>query len=138
MKNGFTLQLKAGVDGLQRINAELDRVGESEEWPPALDFQIKLAIEELLMNIIHHGDRGGGKDVECRVSSSADAVEIELTDFGPRFNPFADAPEADTTSGVEERGVGGLGIHFVTELMSTTHYERKKGRNFVRLVRQRD
>jgi sigma-B regulation protein RsbU (phosphoserine phosphatase) len=46
-----------------------------------------------------------------------------ITDNGIPFDPTA-APEADTTSSVEDRSIGGLGIHLMRSLMTSITYRR--------------
>ena len=42
----------------------------------------------------------------------------------------------DTTLSLEEREVGGLGIHLVRKMMDEVAYERRINRNVVRLVKR--
>jgi serine/threonine-protein kinase RsbW len=43
--------------------------------------------------------------------------------------------DVDTTLPLEERKVGGLGIHFIRQLMDTTDYERRDGNNVLTLTK---
>jgi len=61
--------------------------------------------------------------------------EVVVTDDGPAFDPLG-APEPDMSLGVEERPVGGLGIALVRKLMDETEYERRDGKNRLRLRRR--
>ena len=62
-------------------------------------------------------------------------VTVTLTDAGEPFDPFRlDAP--DTTLSVEERPMGGLGIHLVGQLRDQVCYQRREGHNVVVLVKQ--
>ena len=62
-------------------------------------------------------------------------VTVVLTDDGPPFDPFGrDAP--DTTLSVEDRPIGGLGIHLVLQLMDNVSYRRQDDHNIVVLVKQ--
>ena len=55
-------------------------------------------------------------------------------DKGIPFDPTA-APEADTTLGVEERAIGGLGIHLVRNIMDSISYENKNGMNILTMIK---
>ena len=48
---------------------------------------------------------------------------ITITDDGFPFNPFVKDPP-DTKLNVDERNIGGLGIHIVKNLMDEYHYKR--------------
>ncbi|MDE2993123.1 MAG: ATP-binding protein [Chloroflexota bacterium] len=45
-----------------------------------------------------------------------------------------DAPAPDTAASLEERSVGGLGIHLVRTMMDELHYRREQGRNYLTLT----
>jgi anti-sigma regulatory factor (Ser/Thr protein kinase) len=50
------------------------------------------------------------------------------------FNPFTtEAPDTDLS--IEEREVGGLGIHLVKNIMDEVHYKRHGDTNIVTVVK---
>ena len=53
-------------------------------------------------------------------------------DDGREFDPLS-APEVDVHAPLEERTVGGLGIHLLRNMVSEIRYERSGGRNHLRL-----
>jgi sigma-B regulation protein RsbU (phosphoserine phosphatase) len=55
-----------------------------------------------------------------------------ISDRGVPFDPTAKA-EADTTLSVEERPIGGLGIHLVRQIMDSVNYEYVGGMNILTL-----
>jgi len=57
-------------------------------------------------------------------------VELQVEDDGRKFDPTS-APEVDTRVPLEERRVGGLGIHLVRSMATRVRYERTDGRNHV-------
>jgi len=94
-----------------------------------------MAFDELLANIISYGY----VDKECheigiKVSLIHDTVVIVITDDGLPFNPFT-REEPDTELSIEERGVGGLGIHLVKNVMDEAHYKRHIDSNVITLVK---
>jgi sigma-B regulation protein RsbU (phosphoserine phosphatase) len=48
------------------------------------------------------------------------------------FDPTSHRPAATSLS-AEERPVGGLGIHLITQLMDSINYERKDDKNILTL-----
>ena len=68
--------------------------------------------------------------VVVEVELNQDRVTVTLTDDGTPFDPFSQ-PEPDTTLSVEERPIGGLGIHLVREMMDDVSYQRRDGHNVV-------
>ena len=64
-------------------------------------------------------------------------VRVEVVDDGTPFDPTAAAaPRTDLA--LDEREVGGLGIHLVRELMDDVRYERAGGRNKLSFSRSYD
>ena len=61
---------------------------------------------------------------------------FNISDNVVSFDPTAKA-EVDTTLSDEEREIGGLGIHLVRHIMDNVEYERKDGRNILRLSKKR-
>jgi anti-sigma regulatory factor (Ser/Thr protein kinase) len=60
---------------------------------------------------------------------------LMVEDDGIPFNPFH-VEEPDVGLTVEERGIGGLGIHLVRETMDEHHYQRRANKNIVILVKE--
>lgn len=97
---------------------------------------LQVALDEVLSNAIRYAfPDGGSHPIDVRFRASARAVEVTIEYGGIAFDP-ADAPPPDLRSPLGERREGGLGIHFVRQLMDETRYRRAGGRNRVTLVRQ--
>lgn len=91
--------------------------------------QLSLVLDELLTNIISYAwPQGGEHSIALRVWVAADGVGAELVDDGMAFDP-RDAPQADLTASLEDREVGGLGVHFAMTLMDSVDYRRSEGKN---------
>ena len=72
--------------------------------------------------------------IEIQVELLKKRLTIQITDDGIAFNPF-EQEEPDTDQPLQERQVGGLGIHLVRKLMDEVHYERRADKNVVRLTK---
>lgn len=57
-------------------------------------------------------------------------MTAEVEDDGRPFNPL-EAPEPDLAAPVEERKVGGLGIHLIRNMMDHLEYRRLQGTNLL-------
>ena len=128
------LKLEARPDELARINAAVEEFGERAAWPPKLLFRVNLVLEELGLNVMTHGQEAGASELEVIVTSDADTVAIEIVDDGPRFDPLQDAPLPDPEASLDERPVGGLGIHLVRTMMDDVSYRYENGKNRLTLV----
>ncbi len=90
-----------------------------------------ILLDELVANIVRHAytDREDGR-IEVVMQLEDAMVCVTLRDFGSPFDPTLLAP-ADTTSGVDERDFGGLGIHFVRRIADRFSYRRDGDANEV-------
>lgn len=132
-----SFRIKADLDKLRRVAAAAEELGLQEDWSPALVHQVDLAIEEIGNNVIRHGFEGGPGEIEITLTSESDAITIEIADDGRAFNPLKDAPIPDVEAALEDRPIGGLGVHLVLTMMDEMHYKRKNGRNHLTLVKRR-
>ena len=134
MSAQVSLNLKTSLDELERITAAVEDLGEQEDWPPAFTFRVNLVLEELGINIINHGYDDGIHEFDITLTSDANTLTIEISDDGRPFDPLHDAPDPNTAASLEERSVGGLGIHLVRTMMDELHYRREQGRNYLTLT----
>ena len=133
------LSLRMGFEAadLPRIQAAIGEFSREQDWPPDIEFQVDLVLEELVLNVVNHGSAGGAGEIAIELLSDAEAVTIEIIDDGKPFDPLTDAPDPDTESSIEDRAVGGLGIHLVRTMMDEVSYRREENRNHMILVKRR-
>ncbi len=137
MSATLDLRVETKIEEMERLAAVVEDFGEGEDWPPALTFQVNLALEELWLNVLNYGHERGLHEVCIRLVSETDALTIEITDDGKPFDPLIDAPLPDTTGGLGDRDIGGLGIHLVRTMMDELEYRREEGKNHLTLVKRR-
>lgn len=94
-------------------------------------FKTELVAEEVLTNITTHS-RPSRSDstIEVSLSKSNNILELSFEDTGEPFN-MLDTPSVNVDLPIEERPVGGLGIHLVKKNVDKAHYGRLKGRNIL-------
>ena len=134
MSASLHLKLAARPEELERINRAIEELGEREDWPAKLRFRVNLVLEEVGLNVMTHGQEAGASELEIIVTSDAATTTIEIVDDGPRFNPLQDAPLPDPEASLDERPIGGLGIHLVRTMMDEVSYRYEGGRNRLTLV----
>jgi anti-sigma regulatory factor (Ser/Thr protein kinase) len=136
MPHGFRMSVDPHSGGVGELNAAFAGFAEAHGLPPAARRSVNVAIDELVANAISYGEKGRDPcSVTVEVELDHERVTVILTDDGPPFDPFGqDAP--DTTLSVDERPIGGLGIHLVKQLMDNVSYQRREGHNVVVLVKQ--
>ena len=134
--NGMQLTIEPDRGAVARANAAFTAFAEANAVPAGVRRSLNVALDELLQNMIAHGfvGRQGGA-VTIAVELGSDRLTVTLSDDGRPFDPLGTATP-DTTGSVEERPVGGLGIHLVRQLMDEVRYQRSADRNVVTLVKR--
>ena len=129
-----SLRIKTELSELERIFAMVNELGSQNSWPDDFIFRINLVVEEVAMNCITYCREDGVADFEIRITPESDALAIDIIDGGRPFNPLTDAPEADTDSDIEDRPIGGLGIHLVRTMTDEMRYRREEDQNHLTLI----
>ena len=127
------LQLRNRLEEIKRANGAFSEFSLVTDLPAPVRQQVCLCLDELLANIISYGYPDGEEHlIDLHVLLGDDALDITLSDDGIPFDPFRQE-EPDTKLSVEDRPIGGLGLHLVKNLMDSYHYERRGEHNFVQL-----
>lgn len=135
MKNPVSLRcdLHGTVQELPAFFAQLEAWAEACGLPMGGTAKLGLMLDELLTNVAMHGYGNQGGPVSVQVDLLApDSVQVVLRDQGPAFDP-TDMPEPDLELALEDRKVGGLGVHFVRRLAQRFSYRRDGDCNEVTL-----
>ena len=104
--------------------------------PDALD-GVLLAVDEAITNIVLHGYRGRAEGkIEVSVERDGSDLVIGLYDDAPPFDPATVEPP-DLTLPLEERPIGGMGIHLMRQnLDGITHRAAEGGGNELFLIKR--
>jgi len=133
MVNKQTIILKNNLDELEKLSTNLEEFFEENDIAPKILFQVNLALDELVTNIISYGYSDGFvHEVLIEISFADSTISLTVSDDGVAFNPMT-IPEPDLNQSAEDREIGGLGIHFVRKNMDCMEYQRLDGRNIVSL-----
>jgi anti-sigma regulatory factor (Ser/Thr protein kinase) len=135
--NRLSLALSNDLNEIPRMGAAVEQFGADHRIDTATIDDINVALDELVTNVIRYAHADGGRhDILVELAlDDAGRLTVEIADDGRPFDPF-DRPPPDLDSPLEERPVGGLGIHFVRSLMDEASYRREGDTNRVRLVKQ--
>ena len=132
------LSLKNELTEIDRANESFNAYAEGNGIPKKVNRQINLVFDELLNNIISHAYRDDNEhDIELRVELTGDRLAVTIADDGMPFNPFG-LETPDTGLSLEEREIGGLGIHLVRNVMDDVVYQRKIDKNVTTLIKHID
>jgi anti-sigma regulatory factor (Ser/Thr protein kinase) len=139
MKVKRSLCIESDLSELERLHDAVAELGEVGNWPPNLVYQVNLVLEELIVNTMNYGyDDDERHEIEIALTSDADVFTVEIIDDGHAFNPLSDAPGPDLEAAIEDRPIGGLGIHLVRSIMDELYYRREQDRNHLTLIKRRN
>jgi sigma-B regulation protein RsbU (phosphoserine phosphatase) len=121
---------------IERLAGMVEEFAQRHGLPTKALFDINLSLDELLTNIMSYAyDDSRPHDILVTMAVEQGDVAIALEDDGRAHDPFtAPAPELDLA--LEDRAIGGLGVHFVRNLMDAFEYRREGNRNIVLLKKQ--
>jgi len=123
------LVLDGNLGELERVTAEAARFCRQHGLDGDVEFDLNLVLEELFTNTVRHGGCEGVEGAaEVLLAMLPDGVRLEYADRGTPFDPLA-APRPDLTAPLEDRRIGGLGIHLMRQIMRDFEYQRSNGWN---------
>lgn len=120
---------------LQRLNGALADFANLHRIQPDSISPIRLALEEIVVNILHHGFDGDPLPFIVRLSLVDQDLHLEIEDYGRPFNPLEPA-DPDTNQDLDSRPIGGLGVFLVRRLMDRIDYRRAQERNILNITKR--
>ena len=114
------------------LNNELSKVS----CPKKTTYQLDVALDEIVSNIVNHGYEGKGGPLTMSVEyrEEKNAIYLKFIDKGIPYNPLHNAdPNLDVS--LEERKVGGVGIYIVKNTMDDMKYKYENSENILTLTK---
>lgn len=127
MSECLDLSIAANHDDLVRAMGRIEEFLAGHATAPAVDYAAQLAFEELATNVIKYS---GARAFEAHLDLGPPA-QLTLRDAGRPFDPWHDAAVPDLDQALEDRPIGGLGLHMVREMAAEVAYERRNNANVV-------
>ena len=129
------IELGNRLEDIADVMAALEEFSDSAGLDAGVAQAAELILDELLTNTISYGfsDTAQHK-ILVEMLVKANALHIVISDDGICFNPF-EQKAPDLESSIDERDLGGLGIHLVKKFMDEYSYQRLEDRNVVTLLK---
>ena len=119
------LDLHADMADLRKADEAVTAMAGRMGWSSEVLFQLRLVLEEIIINVISHGSRDGRLAcVRVSLRQDANVLRLELSDDGIAFNPLSASPP-DVSLEIEDRPIGGLGVHLIRTMMDSISYRRE-------------
>jgi anti-sigma regulatory factor (Ser/Thr protein kinase) len=122
------ITLPAALDTLDQFLEWVEAALEDYSCPAKTGLQIAMVTEELFVNVASYAYPEKNGEITIRAGKTGDTMAIQFEDGGIPFNPL-EWPTPKTHAAIEERAVGGLGIHLVKTMMEHAVYQRLDGKN---------
>jgi anti-sigma regulatory factor (Ser/Thr protein kinase) len=127
------LTVKNRIEDLLRVNSIFESFATQHDIGGRLRYHLLVSIEEILTNIIKYGfDEQGVHPIHITFRLVLENVEMEFEDRGREFNPL-EVEEPNLETAIEDRQLGGLGIHLVKKMVDVAQYRREGDRNILLL-----
>jgi phosphoserine phosphatase RsbU/P len=127
----IVVELKNSPLEIERLMRIVDDFSRRHQLSAETSHDVRVALDEILTNIVSYAYADGQEhSIVTRFSLNQGKLTIEVEDDGKPFNPLS-APEPDTEQLLEERPIGGLGIHLVRKLLDELEYQRQNNRNIL-------
>jgi PAS domain S-box-containing protein len=122
---------------IPRLSQELEGIMSRAGFSGKQILDMQLAVEEAFINIIRHGYHGVYGAVLIAMDFEEGRLKVKIEDDAPPFDPTK-FQEPDFSADLEERPVGGLGIHLMRSLSDEMRYEYENGKNRLMLIKIKD
>jgi len=131
MKKQFSIIIKNKLSEIGRVVGFFEKFQEFHNLAKDVVNAVQVALDEMISNIILYAYEGKEEhEIFIKVRMTDAAVILQIRDDGKKFNPFSSTQtKADIQSSIEERPIGGLGVHLVTSLMDSCEYNYRDKQN---------
>ena len=136
MADVLQVTIPARLSEVRELSGMVEAFADANGLPDPKVFIVNLALDELVTNTIMHGlEDKANAEIQITMRVDAGTLVLVVEDNGRPFDPTQHT-HADVTSSLEERAIGGLGLHLVKRFADRISYEFVEGRN--RLTMEHD
>ncbi len=134
MTQRLDIPIKNSLEEFSRLVEGVAQFLADNEVSPKVDFTANLVIEEAVLNVIHYAyPTQGENDIGFTMEIQDRLLTITLCDWGKPYDPLA-RPEPDINAPLEDRQVGGLGVHLIKKTCKLVKYVYEDQQNKLVMV----
>ena len=127
--NSLSIVLANDLSEVPRVAQRVEEFCRKWQLPARFVGRFNLALDETLTNVISYAFSDGRRhEIEVRIEFRDGVLAASVSDDGDPFDPLTQPPP-DLHGPVEDRRIGGLGVHLVRSLTDAVEYRRAGGRN---------
>lgn len=124
------LTVNNNQEELEQIQEFIDSLGDDWGLDERLQFRLNLVLEEYINNLISYGYSDQlPHQITVELEQQEDVIRVCVTDDGNPFDLTKVSENTEIEKPLEERKIGGLGIHFIRTLATDVMYNSENGIN---------
>lgn len=128
---------KSILENIEVLAEDCEEFFSSKGIAPNIIFAFNLSLDEIFTNIVTYGySNSKDKDIEVDFSIENNIAKVVVKDYAYAFNPLKEIEQADTSSDIDNRKIGGLGIFFCKKNMDDITYIRENNANILTLIKK--
>lgn len=108
-------------DSLEDIFEFTEHFFDAENIGEAIRFPVHFVLEELFTNMVKYNP-GNSNDILLDVNRVQQNVTVSITDFDVDSFDVTQERSVDVESPLEQRRVGGLGLHLIQKMVDSLEY----------------
>ena len=124
------ITIPARTDRLNEVWDFIEGVMQSTGIDVKQQNNIRIAVEEVFVNITSYAFPTGEGEVSVSVTVDSEKISIKFSDSGTPYDPLAKA-DPEISLSADEREIGGLGIFMVKKMMDDVRYRYEDGKNIL-------
>jgi len=125
---------KRNLAALDDVFAFLDEALAAYNVDAASAYAVNFAVEEFFTNMVKY-EPEGDHTVSINLNRLANQLTVRMIDTGVQPFDVTNARAPDLSASLEDRRVGGLGIHISRELLDSVTYDHEKGKSTITFVK---
>jgi anti-sigma regulatory factor (Ser/Thr protein kinase) len=134
----LSMVLKNDLTELENLSMQIDKFCNLQGISKRNTFKLNLVVDEVFTNIVSYGFSNQKEHlIRIDIQIIGDELTIRIEDDGVPFDPTA-IPENNLNCSLEDRQIGGLGLHLINRIMGSLFYERVGNKNVLILKKYLD
>jgi len=130
------LRIRNDLDEMVRLREAVLNFAQENSLSEDIIFALDLCLEELITNVIFYGYQDQTEhSIEINLNLNGGILTLRIVDDGKEFDPTR-LPEPNLDLPLEERKIGGLGVHLVRNYVDTMQYRRENSQNILTIQKK--
>ncbi|EDP66113.1 putative anti-sigma regulatory factor, serine/threonine protein kinase [alpha proteobacterium BAL199] len=130
-----TLRLASQISEIRRLALAVEKFAARHGVQGNAAHHIILAADELITNAIEHNPPPPDLQMTVMLRLERKRLIMEISYQGTPFDPTVETKAPELDAPIEDRPIGGLGVHFAKTLLDGLSYVRRQGTNHLTLTK---